>query len=72
MSAPWRLAPKGKVNVQRKRYVPRSTLRAMSDKMRALFEADPDDTTGDAKAGCKLIHEMEDILEAVTKQTGAE
>jgi hypothetical protein len=49
-----------------------ATLSAMSDKMRALFEADPDDKTGDAKAGCKLINEMEDILETVAKQAGAE
>ena len=39
-----------------------ATLRAMSDKMRALFEADPDDNTGDARAGRKLVREMEDIL----------
>ena len=34
----------------------------MSDQMRALFEADPDDKTGDTLKGCKIIHEMEDIL----------
>ena len=37
-------------------------LRALSDKMRALFEADPEDKTGEAHAGCKIIREMEDIL----------
>ena len=39
-----------------------ATLRALSDKMRALFEADPDDKTGDTHAGRMLIHEMRDIL----------
>ena len=34
----------------------------MSDQMRALFEADPEDKTGDTLKGCKIIHEMEDIL----------
>jgi tRNA 2-selenouridine synthase SelU len=45
-----------------------AALRAMSDKMRALFEADPEDKTGDTHAGCMLIHEMEDILRSTTKQ----
>ena len=35
---------------------------AMSDRMRALFEADPEDKTGDALNGCMIIHEMEEIL----------
>ena len=48
-----------------KRY---AALRAMSDKMRALFEADPEDTTGDTHAGCMLIQEMEDILRSVAKR----
>ncbi len=39
-----------------------ATLRALSDKMRALFEADPEDKTGDTQAGREIIHEMEDIL----------
>jgi hypothetical protein len=43
-------------------------LSAMSDKMRALFEADPDDTTGDARAGRKIIREMEDILKNMSKR----
>lgn len=43
------------------RYV---TLRALSDKMRALFEADPEDKTGDTQAGREIIHEMEDILKS--------
>lgn len=45
-----------------------ATLKAMSDKMRALFEADPEDKTGDTQAGRMLIHEMEDILMSVAKR----
>jgi len=37
-------------------------LRAMSDRMRAHFEADPDDKTGDSLKGREIIHEMEDLL----------
>ena len=37
-------------------------LMQMSDRMRALFEADPEDKTGETLEGCKIIHEMEDIL----------
>lgn len=44
------------------------TLRAMSDKMRTLFEADPNDKTGDTRAGHTLINEMEEILVSVAKQ----
>lgn len=39
-----------------------AALRALSDKMRALFEADPEDKTGETQAGREIIHEMEDIL----------
>ena len=39
-----------------------AALRALSDKMRALFEPDPEDKTGDTQAGREIIHEMEDIL----------
>jgi hypothetical protein len=46
-----------------------ATLRAMSDKMRALFEADPDDKTGDTKAGRRLVLEMEDILKSAIKRS---
>ncbi len=46
------------------------TLRAMSDQMRALFESDPDNTKGGAKAGRKLIREMEDILKSAAKRQG--
>jgi hypothetical protein len=45
-----------------------ATLRALSDKMRALFESDPEDKTGDTQAGRMLIHEMEDILRSVTRR----
>ena len=34
----------------------------MSARMRALFEADPEDKTGDTHKGCLIIHEMEDLL----------
>lgn len=49
-----------------------ATLRALSDKMRALFEADPDDKTGDTQAGREIIHEMEDILKSAAKRRGPE
>ena len=39
-----------------------AALSALSDKMRALFEADPENTTGDTRTGRQIIHEMEDIL----------
>jgi hypothetical protein len=45
-----------------------ATLRAMSDRMRTLFESDPDDTNGDARAGRKLILEMADILKGTAKR----
>lgn len=45
-----------------------ATLRALSDRMRALFEADPDDKTGDTRSGHMLIREMENILESVAKR----
>ncbi len=35
---------------------------SLSDRMRAHFEADPEDKTEDGLAGRALIHEMEDIL----------
>ncbi len=37
-------------------------LMQMSDRMRAHFEADQDDTNGETLLGCKIIHAMEDIL----------
>ena len=48
-----------------------AALKARSDKMRALFEADPEDKTGDTRAGLKLIREMEDILRSAGKRQGA-
>jgi hypothetical protein len=44
-------------------------LMRMSDQMRALFEADPEDKTGDTLKGCKIIHEMEDILRQVRRKS---
>ena len=49
-----------------------ATLRALSDKMQALFEADPEDKTGDTQAGREVIHEMEDILMSAAKRPGSE
>ena len=43
-------------------------LMRMSDQMRALFEADPEDKTGDTLKGCKIIHHMEDILRQVRRK----
>jgi hypothetical protein len=43
-------------------------LRAISDKMRALFEADPNDKTGETRSGHMLIHQMEDILTSAAKR----
>jgi hypothetical protein len=45
-----------------------ASLKAMSDKMRALFESDPEDKTGGARAGRVLIREIEDILTDVAKR----
>ena len=43
-------------------------LMRMSDQIRALFEADPEDKTGDTLKGCKIIHQMEDILRQVRRK----
>lgn len=45
-----------------------AALRTMSDRMRTLFDSDPDDTTGGAQAGRKLIGAMEDILAEIAKR----
>lgn len=37
-------------------------LSELSHRMRALFDADPDDTNGDSRAGRALAHEMQSIL----------
>ena len=39
-----------------------AALVALSDRMRAHFEADPEDRTGEANAGRALLHEMDDLL----------
>lgn len=44
-------------------------LMRMSDQMRALFEADPEDKTGETLEGCKIIHEMEDIPRQVRRKS---
>jgi hypothetical protein len=44
-------------------------LMRMSGQIRALFEADPEDKTGDTLRGCKIIHEMEDILRQVRRKS---
>src|SRR5579863_10433184 len=44
-------------------------LMRMSDRMRALFEADPDDKTGETLEGRKIIQEMEDILRQVRRKS---
>ena len=44
-------------------------LMKMSDQMRALFEADPEDKTGETFQGCKIIHEMEDILRQARRKS---
>src|SRR5262249_38080623 len=43
-------------------------LLALSDRMRAHFEADPENKTHDTIAGRELIHEMEDILAEVSRR----
>jgi hypothetical protein len=43
-------------------------LMRMSDRMRALFEADPEDKTGETLEGCKILHQMEDILRQVRRK----
>ncbi len=44
------------------------TLLAMSHRMRALFEADPDDETGETQQGRALIYEMQEALKARRKR----
>jgi hypothetical protein len=43
-------------------------LRTLSDKMRAHFEADPEDKTEDARTGRRIIREMEDILKSTYRK----
>ena len=44
-------------------------LMRMSDRMRAYFEADPEDKTGETTKGCKIILEMEDILKEARRKS---
>ena len=41
----------------------------MSDHMRALFIADPEDGTGESRKGRDMIYEIEDILREVPRKT---
>ena len=43
-------------------------LAQMSDQMRALFEADPDNKTGDATKGCHIIQDMLEIVEQARRK----
>lgn len=45
-----------------------AALKALSDKIRALFEADPEDKTGETHAGRMLIHEIKDMLRSAVKR----
>jgi hypothetical protein len=42
-------------------------LASLSARMRAHFEADPEDVTGETQKGRELIHEMEDLLMGRTR-----
>ena len=44
-------------------------LMGMSEQMRALFEADPENTTGETRKGRDIIYEMEDILKQVRRKS---
>jgi hypothetical protein len=39
-------------------------LAAMSDRIRACFQADPDETTGETRKGKDLVYDMEDLIKA--------
>jgi hypothetical protein len=43
-------------------------LAAMSEQMRPLFEADPDEETGQAREGQKILLEMSDLVEARARE----
>jgi hypothetical protein len=43
-------------------------LAQMSDQMRALFEADPDDTTGDTAKGRRILQDMLEIVEQARRK----
>lgn len=44
---------------------------AMADRMKAHFEADPEDKTDDSLAGRQLIYDMEDVLQEVRRRKKA-
>lgn len=44
-------------------------LMRMSDRMRVLFEADPENKTGETRKGRDIIYEMEDILKQVRRKS---
>lgn len=44
-------------------------LMRMSEQVQALFEADPDDKTGQTLEGCKIIHRMEDMLQEARRKS---
>ena len=44
-----------------------ATLKALSDKIRTLFESDTEDKSGDARAGRRLIRDMEDVLKSTSR-----
>ena len=44
-------------------------LTRMSDRMRALFEADPENKTGETRKGRDIIYEMEDIVKQVWRKS---
>jgi hypothetical protein len=44
-------------------------LTRMSREIRALFEADPDDKTGETRKGRDIIYEMEDIVKQVRRKS---
>jgi hypothetical protein len=48
------------------------TLKTLSDKMQALFRADPEDKSADSRAGRLLIREMEGMLIGVAKREAPE
>ena len=41
----------------------------MSDKVRAHFEADPEDKTGETRSGRDIIYEMEDTVKQVRRKS---
>jgi hypothetical protein len=44
-------------------------LKRLTEQMRPLFEADPDNKTGQAHEGCKIIWAMEDILREAKRKS---